>query len=120
MTAGSKASVAPTTFASATINGPVNTAAYAAFTEAAVVSGAAVTPNATSDSLVNVNVAATTVGTVTVTYGPVTGAENVWCPSTALLAGMGESIALRVPAGWKMVVTLTGVTVTATLQSHRI
>jgi hypothetical protein len=93
----------------------ITTAEHAAFSAAGPASGAAFTPNANFDSLVNVNVSAVTAGTVKVTYGPTTGAENTWCPTTALLAGMGENILIPVPAGWLVVVTITGVTVTFTV-----
>jgi hypothetical protein len=105
-----------------TASGGLNTSAHAAVTNGAVVSAAVVTPNASFDTLVTVNVAATTAGTILVTYGPTTGAENNLggvAGATALLAGSDIYISIPVPTNWKYVVTLTGVTVAATQSTHR-
>ena len=67
-----------------------------------------------------ISAAATTAGTVAVTYGPTTGAENTWNAAINLLAGMGEDITLYVPAGWKVIATTTGVTVGLACAVHRI
>lgn len=86
----------------------VDTHNHTAFTSPGISSGVAFTPNASFDTFINVNVAAGLAGTVTVTLGPSTGAETTWCPSTNLLASMGENIPIPVPAGYKVIVTTTG------------
>jgi hypothetical protein len=71
-------------------------------------SGVAFTPNATFTSSVLVSITATAAGTVTVTMGPTTGAENP-CYSFSFLIGEGNGLSLPlVPNGWKVIVTLTG------------
>jgi hypothetical protein len=104
----------------AVLQGGINTQSHASFTSGgAITSGSAVTPNVTYDTFVNINVVPTTTGTVTVTYGPTTGAENTWVPSTALLVGQGTNIGIPIPATWKFVVTFTGTTVAGTYGVHR-
>lgn len=75
------------------------------------VSGAAFTPDANQDCMLYVSITATTAGTYALTMGPTTGAENAIITARNLVAASGVDIAVRVPAGWKVVVTLTGVTV---------
>lgn len=101
-------------------SGGVNSAGHTAFTAPAITSGAAFTPNATFDAVVQVNLAATTLGTLAVTYGPTTGAENTWLPSANAVAGSDLITTLYVPAGWKVVATATGVTVALSASVHRI
>lgn len=101
-------------------NGGLNSSAHAAVTNPAIVSATPFTPSATFDTVVVITTSATTAGTVAVTYGPTTGAENTWTAAVNLLAGMGEDITLFVPAGWKVVATTTGVTVGLAAAVHRI
>jgi hypothetical protein len=98
----------------------INSSGHAAFSSSTPASGVAFTPNASFDTFINVNMVATTVGTLTVTYGPSTGAENTWCPSTNLVVASGANVGLYVPAGWKVVVTTTGVTTSFSVSIHRI
>lgn len=74
-------------------------------------SGVAFTPGASQDCMLYVAVIATTLGTAKITMGPSTGAEFTPVPVVNLVASMGDIYAIRVPAGWKVVATLTGVTV---------
>ena len=97
----------------------LNTANHAAFSTPAIVSGSAFTPNATFDTIVQIDLAATTLGTLTVTYGPTTGAENTWLPAANVVAGSDIVSTLPVPAGWKVVATATGVTVALSASVHR-
>jgi len=86
-----------------------NPAYSSAVTAPSVTSGSAFTPSATADSMLYLTYA--TAGSVTsVTMGPSTGAENtVYGQSIVGVTGFSQS--LRVPIGWKVVVT----TVTATI-----
>ncbi len=88
-----------------------DTSGVAAFTTATPSSGVALTPLATSDAMVSLPIVATTTGTAKVTIGPSTGAENTHVPVSALVALLGLNYTLRVPKGWKVVITITGVTV---------
>lgn len=103
-----------------TASGGLNTSGHGAFTSPAISSGSALTPNASFDCFVTIILQATTAGTIAVTYGPSTGAENTWQGSTSVAAGTGDSIGLYVPAGWKVVATATGTTVTLSASVHRI
>ena len=99
----------------ATEGGGSNTAPGAAVSSPAVVSGVAFTPSATTDSMVYLQITATGAGTFTVTMGPATGAENTLANAVALLAtGNVDVPSYRVPAGWKMVVTVVTATITQT------
>ncbi len=93
------------------MSGGSDTTGIAAFTTATPSSGVAFTPLATSDSIVYIPVAATTTGTVTITMGPSTGAENPVVPSSNLVALSEPTFTLLVPKNWKVVVTKTGTTV---------
>ncbi len=86
-------------------------AVLTAFTTAAPSSGVAFTPLSSSASMVYIPVIATTTGTAKVTMGPSTGAENNVFPALNMVALSAETFTLRVPAGWKVVVTITGTTV---------
>lgn len=88
-----------------------STATGAAVTTPVVSSGAAFIPSATLDTMVYIPIAATTTGTVKITYGPSTGAENTPVPTSNLVALSEPAFTLRVPAGWKVVVTIVGTTV---------
>lgn len=113
-------------FTSGTFSGPitasggVNSSGHGAFTSPAITSGVAFTPNASFDCFVMVTLIATTVGTLTITYGPSTGAENTWLPVITVTAGSGETVGLYVPAGWKVVATDTGTTEALSASVHRI
>lgn len=77
-------------------------------TVSAPTSGAAFTPNANFTSSVLISTTATAAGTIVVTMGPTTGAENP-CASIAFTIGNGQVVSIPwVPNGWKVVVTLTG------------
>lgn len=92
-------------------NGGTSSANEGGITSPVPVSGAAFTPSATQDTMLYISANFTTVGTIKVTMGPTTGAENTPCPVLNELAGTSDVAQLRVPAGWKVVATLTGVTV---------
>lgn len=92
-----------------TIGTDTSTAAVA--TTPAVTSGVGFIPSALADTMVYVPVAATTTGTVTITMGPTTGAENTPVPASNLVALSEPCFTLRVPAGWTVIVTKTGTTV---------
>jgi hypothetical protein len=92
----------------------------AAFTAPAIFSGVAFTPNDTLDTFVQINLAATTLGTLTVTYGPTTGAENTWLPTASTPAGSELCSGLWVPQGWKAIATATGVSVALSASVHKI
>lgn len=79
-------------------------------TSPTVTSGSAFTPSTAADTEVYLTYATT--GTITsVTMGPSTGAENTVYGSTAVTTSYSHS--LRVPVGWKVVVTLVTTTATA-------
>ncbi len=110
---GGAAGAAGSITATGAISGTgTNTATGAGATTPVVSSGVAFTPSTTLDTMVYVPVAATTTGTVKITMGPSTGAENTPIPTSALVASSEPTLSLRVPGGWKVVVTITGVTVT--------
>jgi hypothetical protein len=97
-----------------------NTSEFVAFSTASPSSGSAFTPTSVGDSVVYIPIAATTTGTVTITMGPSTGAEHTIVPSSNVAAASEPTFTLRVPAAWKVVVTITGTTVsigTATIQT---
>ena len=100
----------------ATISGLVTGKGYAtsspAVTTPAITSGVAFVPNATEDSSLCLTVDAAVAGSVEVTMGPSTGAEYSF-GTQAMLAGSDDIITVPVPAGWKVVVTLTSTTVSA-------
>jgi hypothetical protein len=75
-------------------------------------SGASFVPNLYVPTNVYVPVAATTSGTVKITMGPSSGTENTPVPVSNLVALSEPTFTLaRVPAGWKVIVTITGTTV---------
>lgn len=83
-------------------------------------SGVGFVPLVTSDCMLYVPIAATTTGTVTITFGPSTGSENTPVPSSALVASSEPTFTLRVPKGWTVIITKTGTTVaigTCTIQT---
>lgn len=84
-----------------------NSAAFATVTTQAVVSGSVFTPSTTADNELLIPV--TLAGTITMTMGPSTGAENALLTTQPVVAG--TVITKCIPAGWKVVITL----VTATL-----
>ena len=53
-------------------------------------------------------------GSYTLTMGPTTGAENTVASAVAMLIGSDALVTLRVPATWKVVITLTSVTLAQT------
>jgi hypothetical protein len=75
------------------------------------VSGTAFTPNANTDCTLYIPIVATTTGTVTITMGPTTGAERTPVPTSNLVALSEPTYMLRVPQGWKVIITITGITV---------
>jgi hypothetical protein len=92
-------------------NGGTSTANEGGITAPAPVSGVAFTPSATQDTMIYIAANFTTVGTFKVTMGPTTGAENTPFPVANEVAASSDVAQMRVPAGWKVVATLTGVTV---------
>lgn len=83
-------------------------AGHAAVTNPTPTSGVAFTPNTTFVTSVVITANAAAIGTVSVTMGPTTGAENTICTAVALLASMGETISFICPNGWKVIATMTG------------
>jgi hypothetical protein len=79
-------------------------------TSPVVTSGAAFTPSTTRNSSVAIQFAGIT-GSYSITYGPTTGAENTVASAVPTLLNVGELVSFMVPAGWKVVVTLTTVTI---------
>lgn len=77
----------------------------------AVSSGVAFTPSANFDTMVYVQLNATVAGSFTVTMGPSTGAENTLANAVAMLINSDLVFTARVPATWKVVVTVTSVTI---------
>jgi hypothetical protein len=78
-----------------------------------VSSGVAFTPSTTKNAQVTFQFAAAT-GSYTLTYGPSTGAENTLASGAATLINEASVLSFMVPKGWKVVITLTTVTLTAT------
>ena len=85
-----------------------------------ITSGVAFTPNATFTTLVQIDLAATTLGSLKVTFGPTTGAENTWLPTANVVAGSDIVSTLWVPNGWLVIATATGVTVALSASVLRI
>lgn len=79
-----------------------------------VTSGAAFTPSTTSNSMVTFQVNATTAGSYTLTMGPSTGAEITVGNGVAMVAGSDDVVTLLVPRGYRVVLTLTSVTLSRT------
>ena len=91
-----------------------DTSAGATVTAPSVSSGVAFTPSATSNAQVTFQFAAAT-GSYTLTYGPSTGAEHALATGAATLINEAGVVSFMVPKGWKVVLTLTTVTLAATL-----
>lgn len=91
-----------------------DTSAGSAVTAPSVSSGVAFTPCATSNAQVTFQLSGTT-GTYILTYGPSTGAENSLGSAVPNVTGEGALVSFMVPKGWKVVLTLTTVTLVATL-----
>ncbi len=79
-----------------------------------VTSGAAFTPSTTSNSMVTFQVNATVAGSYTLTMGPSTGAEITVGNGVAMVAGSDDVVTLLVPRGYRVVLTLTSVTLSRT------
>ena len=86
----------------------INTQTTAQVLTPTVVSGTAFTVDADNDAIVNVPVVATTTGTLTITFGPTVGNEYTPVPSMNLVALSGVNQSQYLPAGWSMIVTVTG------------
>lgn len=81
-------------------------------------SGTAFTPSTSSDTVVYMQLNAVVAGSYTLTYGPSTGAENTVGDAVAMVIGSDDLVTLRVPAGWKVVLTASSVTIgLATVQT---
>ena len=91
-----------------------DTSAGATCTAPSVSSGVAFTPSATTNSQVSFQLSGTA-GSYILTYGPSTGAEHSIGNAVADVTGEGSLINFMVPKGWKVVLTLTTVTLTSTL-----
>ena len=79
----------------------------------AVVSGTAFIASAVP-STVYFQINATVAGSYTLTMGPSTGAENTIGSAVAMLIGSDAIVSLAVPANWKVVLTVTSVTIGST------
>jgi len=90
-----------------------DTSSGAAVTSPAVTSGVAFTPSATRNAQVIFQIAGIT-GSFSITYGPSTGAENALATAVPTLLGVGDVVDFMVPKGWKVVITLTTVTLSGT------
>lgn len=97
-----------------TTSGGTDTSGAATVTTPSVSSGVAFTPSATQNAQVTFQFAAAT-GSYDLTYGPTTGAENTLASAAATLIGEADVVSFMVPKGWKVVLTLTTVTLAATL-----
>lgn len=91
-----------------------DTSSGATVTAPSVSSGVAFTPSTTKNAQVTFQFAAAT-GSYTLTYGPSTGAENTLASAAATLINESAVVSFMVPKGWKVVLTLTTVTLAATL-----
>jgi hypothetical protein len=89
-----------------------NTQAAAVATTPTIVSGVAYAPNSDVDLMLYVQLAATAADSVTVTFGPTTGAENAVCTALALAIATGTVVTVRLPATGKLVVTAPNSTIT--------
>ena len=83
-------------------------------TSPAVSSGTAFTPSATLNSMVYFQINAAIAGSYTLTMGPSTGAENTVGSGVAMVIGSDDVVTIPVPATWKVVLTLTSVTLSRT------
>ncbi len=91
----------------------VDTSSGATVTAPTVSSGVAFTPSTTKNAQVTFQFAAAT-GSYTLTYLHSTGAENTLGSAVATLLNESALVSFMVPKGWKVVLTLTTVTLTAT------
>lgn len=91
--------------------GGMSTYGCVTITTPTITSGTAFEPNANVDSELSFTIGAAAAGSYSVTYGPSTGAENTIVSSAALVAGSSGYFCKRIPAGWKVIVTLTSVTI---------
>lgn len=82
-------------------------------TTPAVTSGTAFTPAAVP-STVYFQINATVAGSYTLTMGPTTGAENTIGSAVAMVVGSDDLVTLDVPANWKVVLTVSSVTISRT------
>jgi hypothetical protein len=94
------------------LRGGTNTSISTAVSTPTVSSGVAFTPSANVDTTVYFQIAGGAVGSYTLTMGPTTGAENAIATAVPCLTGTGQLVTLRVPAGWKVVLTLSVATLT--------
>lgn len=111
LSATSAAITGAITAASVALTGAFDTSAAAAVSTPAVVSGTAFTPSATTDAMVYYQLTAAAAGSYTVTYGPTTGAENTLANAAAVVIGESVVGAVYVPKGWKVVITVTTITI---------
>lgn len=94
-------------------NLPKNTSGVAAIASQSITSGSAFRPNTSADTELCFNI--TTAGSLSMTMGPSTGSENTLFSSVSVATG--TVITKRIPAGWRVVVTLATATIgTATIQ----
>ncbi|MDA8311450.1 MAG: hypothetical protein M0Z46_12725 [Actinomycetota bacterium] len=91
--------------------GGTDLAACARVSSPTVASGVAFTPSATTDSMLYVQTDAAVAGTYTITMGPTTGAEHVVATAVKQLVGSDDLTTVRVPASWKVIVTVVTVTI---------
>lgn len=92
--------------------GTFNTSFAASVVVPAIVSGTAFTPSTRDSELFFVITAA---GTVTMTYGPTTGLENNVIAGVAM--PIGASVTKRIPASWKVIITLVTAAIAPTVQT---
>ena len=92
----------------------MDTSSGTGVTAPSVSSGVAFTPSTTKNAQVTFQLAGIT-GSYTVTYGPSAGTENTLASAVPTLSNVGDVVSFMVPKAWKMVITLTTVTLAATL-----
>lgn len=91
--------------------GGTNTFYSATVTTPTVTSGTAFQPSTTKDTTVYVQTNATVAGTYTITMGPTTGAEHVVATAVKQPIGSDDVTTLHVPGYWKVIVTVSSVTI---------
>ncbi len=81
-----------------------------------VTSGTAFTPSVASNATVyfQINTSTVTAGSYKLTMGPTTGAEHTIGSAVAMLVGSDTLVTLIVPRAWRVVLTLTSVTLGST------
>ena len=76
-----------------------------------LVSGTALEVTAVSDTILTVQLTATVAGHASMTVGPTTGAEHVIATDLLMVAGSSTVVTAKVPAEWKVIVTVVTVAI---------